>query len=123
MLEEFLAGNVTQAQLARRYDISPHLVIQWRQKYASGKLVEKHQHTAQDEQIKELERMVGRLTMEIELLKKAVKQVTGIIGSPGFPAQTFIPGRRPPAWASNGNNSYLSDRARISSISMGVPHI
>ena len=35
--------------------------------------MEQHQHTAQDELIKELERMVGRLTMENELLKKAVQ--------------------------------------------------
>lgn len=35
--------------------------------------MEEHQHTAQDERIKELERMVGRLTMENELLKKAVQ--------------------------------------------------
>lgn len=73
VVEEFLAGSVTQAQLARRYDLSPHLIIQWRNNYAAGKLVERHQHTAQDERIKELERMVGRLTMENELLKKAVQ--------------------------------------------------
>ena len=73
VVEEFLAGSVTQAQLARRYDISPHLVIQWRKNYAAGKLVNQHQHTAQDEKIKELERMVGRLTMENELQKKAVQ--------------------------------------------------
>lgn len=73
VVEEFLAGSVTQAQLARRYDLSPHLIIQWREKYASGKLVEKHQHAAQDDQIKDLERMVGRLTMENDLLKKAVQ--------------------------------------------------
>ena len=30
--------------------------------------MERHKHTAQDERIKELERMVGRLTMENELL-------------------------------------------------------
>ena len=35
--------------------------------------MEQHQHTAQDELIKELERMVGRLTMENELLKKAAQ--------------------------------------------------
>ena len=38
--EEFLAGNVTQAQLARRCIISPHLVIQWRKGYAVGKLAD-----------------------------------------------------------------------------------
>ena len=73
VVEEFLAGNVTQAQLARRYDISPHLVIQWRKGYAVGKLADHPHQSCQDEKIKELERMVGRLTMENELLKKAVQ--------------------------------------------------
>ena len=73
VVEEFLAGNVTRAQLARRYDLSPHLIIQWRNNYAAGKLADRPQQSAQDEKIKELERMVGRLTMENELLKKAVQ--------------------------------------------------
>ena len=73
VVEEFLAGSITQARLARLYDLSPHLIIQWRNNYAAGKLMEQHQHTAQDELIKELERMVGRLTMENELLKKAAQ--------------------------------------------------
>ena len=40
VIEEFLAGEVTQAQLARRYGISDHLIIQWRKRYAEGKLEE-----------------------------------------------------------------------------------
>ena len=64
VVEEFLAGSITQARLARLYDLSPHLIIQWRNNYAAGQLMEQHQHTAQDELIKELERMVGQLTME-----------------------------------------------------------
>jgi transposase len=101
VVEEFLAGEVTQAQLARRYGISDHLILQWRRRYAEGKLEEvvlarryglsdhlivqwrkryaegKLEETAspsdKDERIKELERMVGRLTMENELLKKGVR--------------------------------------------------
>ena len=30
VVEEFLAGSITQARLARLYDLSPHLIIQWR---------------------------------------------------------------------------------------------
>jgi transposase len=72
-VEEFLAGEVTQAQLARRYGISDHLIIQWRKRYAEGKLEQIAGASAKDERIKELERMVGRLTMENELLKKGVR--------------------------------------------------
>ncbi|MCH7859467.1 MAG: hypothetical protein IID14_07175, partial [Candidatus Marinimicrobia bacterium] len=50
-----------------------HLVIQWRKSYAAGRLVDHSRDTAQDKRIKDLERMVGRLTMENELLKKAVQ--------------------------------------------------
>jgi len=64
---------VTQAQLARRYGISDHLIIQWRKRYAEGKLEETTSPSDKEERIKELERMVGRLTMENELLKKGVR--------------------------------------------------
>ena len=73
VVEEFLAGEVTQAQLARRYGISDHLIIQWRKGYAEGKLEETAGPSVKEERIKELEQMVGRLTMENELLKKGVR--------------------------------------------------
>jgi len=73
VVEEFLAGAATQAQLARRYGISDHLILQWRRRYAEGKLEEVVGSADKDERIKELERMVGRLTMENELLKKGVR--------------------------------------------------
>jgi len=73
VVEEFLAGEVTQAQLARRYGVSDHLILQWRKRYAEGKLEEVAGSPDKDERIKELERMVGQLTMENELLKKGVR--------------------------------------------------
>ncbi len=87
VVEEFLAGEATQAQLARRYDICDQLIIQWRRHYGEGKLEEtvnpsgsggvvgREELTTppRDERIKELERMVGRLTMENELLKKGAR--------------------------------------------------
>lgn len=93
VVEEYLSGSVTQAQLARRYDLSPHLIIQWRKNYASGKLADHTEESAKDERIKELERMVGRLTMENDLLKKAVQHTLQernadslIISGPGLAA-------------------------------------
>ena len=91
VVEEYLAGSVTQAQLARRHDLAPHLIIQWRKGYAAGKLADHSRDLAYDERIMELERMVGRLTMENELLKKAVQHTlrersedTLIISGPGL---------------------------------------
>lgn len=73
VVEQLLAGDATQAQLARRYSISSSLIIQWRKQYAEGRLEETAGTCDKDERIKELERMVGRLTMENELLKKGVR--------------------------------------------------
>ena len=30
VVEEYLSGAATQAQLSRRYNLSPHLIIRWR---------------------------------------------------------------------------------------------
>jgi transposase-like protein len=38
VVEEYLSGAATQAQLSRQYNISPHLIIRWRKDYAAGKL-------------------------------------------------------------------------------------
>ena len=73
VVEEFLAGERTQAQLARRYGVADNLIFQWRRRYAEGRLEEVAGASDKDERIKELERMVGRLTMENELLKKGVR--------------------------------------------------
>ena len=73
VVEESLSGAATQAQLSRQYNISPHLIIRWRKDYAAGKLAHNDDPDllARDARIRELERMVGKLTMENELLKKA----------------------------------------------------
>ena len=77
VVEEYLAGVSTQAQLARRYDISPHLIIQWRKRYSEGKLERENdlESLAKEARIRELERLVGKLALENELLKKAAEFV------------------------------------------------
>jgi transposase len=60
---ELLSGVCTLAQLSRRHDISSGLILYWKKRYEEAGLA----------RIAELERMVGRLTMENELLKKAVE--------------------------------------------------
>ena len=73
VVEESLSGAATQAQLSRQYNISPQLIIRWRKDYTTGKLAHDNDPDllVRDVRIRELERMVGKLTMEIELLKKA----------------------------------------------------
>jgi len=75
VVEEYLVGVSTQAQLARRYNLSPHLIIQWRKRYSEGKLDRDNdpESLAKEARIRELERLVGKLALENELLKKAVE--------------------------------------------------
>ena len=75
VIGELLSGVCTLAQLSRRHDVSSGLILYWKKRYEGGGGVEgpgrsEKQYVAR---IAELERMVGRLTMENELLKKAVE--------------------------------------------------
>ncbi len=75
VVQELLSESSTLGQLSRRYDISSGLIVYWKKRYGEGKLME---GPSQGEKAllarnAELERMVGRLTMENELLIKAVE--------------------------------------------------
>src|SRR3990170_1476473 len=73
VVEELLAGAATLAQVCRRYELCQTVVRNWREQYAQGRLAEREQAGEGDEQrLRELERMVGQLTMENALLKRAV---------------------------------------------------
>ena len=73
-VEEWAAGQIGPAQLCRKYEISPGLLYHWKRQYSRGKYDNEPTGEAlMEERIKELERMVGRLTMENDLLKKAIR--------------------------------------------------
>jgi transposase len=73
VVEELLAGGTTAAQLCRRYELCATVLRNWRQAYAKGELAEPEQMSQdQQQRIQELEQMVGKLTMENALLKRAV---------------------------------------------------
>lgn len=69
---EVLSGETNRAALARRYEISPNLIRQWEKAYHEGRLDDRARQDvkALEARIRELERMVGKLTMENEFLKK-----------------------------------------------------
>ncbi len=75
VVEELLSESSTPGQLSRRYDISSGLILHWKKRYGEGKLTEgpSQSEKAVLARNAELERMVGKLTMENELLKKAVE--------------------------------------------------
>lgn len=74
-VEELLSGVATLAQLSRRLDISSGLILHWRKRYEEGGLVEGPSRREKElvARMAQLEQMVGRLTMENDLLKKAVQ--------------------------------------------------
>jgi transposase len=75
VVEELLSGSATTGQLSRRYEISSGLIAHWKNRYLEGKLIEGKSANvkALEAKIKDLEQMVGRLTMDNELLKKAME--------------------------------------------------
>ena len=73
---EGLRGEKSIAQICRERDITGSLYYKWKQVFVerAPEIFEDERQAADNnkgEQIAELERMVGRLTMEVEILKKA----------------------------------------------------
>jgi len=73
VVESILSGTSTQAEMAREHRISPVMINRWKKDYRKGKFFENV--TSQDMaklelRIRDLERLVGRLTLENEMLKK-----------------------------------------------------
>lgn len=79
VINEVDAGK-TQAQAAREYQISDNLICKWRQEYLKdpSRAFSGNGNTYKEEaRIAQLERMVGKLTMENDFLKKVLAQLRG----------------------------------------------
>lgn len=75
VVEELLSGEVGAAQLCRRYNISSSLLYHWKKQYSRGKFNnEPTEEGALKNRIEKLERLVGKLTLENELLKKGLQK-------------------------------------------------
>jgi len=73
VVEESLSGLSTPAQVVRKHGISWGLLSHWKKRYGLGKLGNPPRYElAYKERIKELECMVGRLTMDNDFLKNAI---------------------------------------------------
>ena len=74
VVEELLSGESRPAQLCRRYNISPSLLYHWKRQYSRGKFNnEATEEGALRDRIEKLERLVGRLTLENEFLKRGLQ--------------------------------------------------
>jgi transposase len=75
VVEELLSKASTLGQLSRRLDVSSGLILYWKKRYEEGGLAEGSSSNEKElrSRIEQLERMVGRLAMENDLLKRAVE--------------------------------------------------
>lgn len=82
IVEETYLDGSSVSEVARRHDISPSQLFQWRRRYEEGALVgvdsgqtvvPESEAKALRKQIRALERVLGQKTLENEILKEAVK--------------------------------------------------
>jgi transposase len=74
VVEELVSGESRPAQICRRHNISSSLLYHWKEQYARGKFNnEPIAEAALKDRIEKLERLVGRLTLENEFLKKGLE--------------------------------------------------
>ena len=78
---EYLRGHTPPAQICRERDITENLLYRWKQQFAEraphlfDQGAAQPGHDVAQARIAELERTVGRLTMELDILKKAGARV------------------------------------------------
>jgi transposase len=74
LVEELLSGESRAAQLCRRHNITPSLLQHRKKQYSRGKFNnEPTEEAALKDRIEKLERLVGRLTLENEFLKRGLQ--------------------------------------------------
>ena len=72
---QLLTGVKSTAQLCREHSLSDQLLSNWKKQFmdnASAVFATPGTTTAEQERIAELERLVGRLTLELEAAKKVL---------------------------------------------------
>jgi transposase len=74
IVEQLLSETAGPAELCRRYNLSSGQLYTWKKQYANGKLDSEPSREAElAARVRELERLLGKVTLENEFLKKAVK--------------------------------------------------
>ena len=83
--EEHLSGGTSLNELARRHDLSRELLRIWVKKYEAGEFASagptKSDRRACEAKIAGLERKVGQLTMELDLLKRGLRSARRASGA------------------------------------------
>jgi transposase len=72
---EILSGNKSAAEVCREYNLKPDLVSHWKNQFMANAAQIFENGTKMDPQqarIEELERLAGKLSLELEIAKKAL---------------------------------------------------
>jgi len=72
---EMLSGNKSTAEVCREYNLKPDLVSHWKSQFLANAAQVFESGTTVDPQqarIEELERLAGKLSLELEITKKAL---------------------------------------------------
>ncbi len=75
-----ISGTKSQSQVCREHELNPNMVSRWKAEFVerSPELFQSNAHTdAHEARVAELERMVGRLSLELEVAKKASALLNG----------------------------------------------
>ena len=75
---QILSGAKTTAQVCREHQLNETVVARWKKQFVENAALvfeSEQEPDRSDERAAELERMVGRLTMELEVAKKASPQL------------------------------------------------
>jgi transposase-like protein len=71
---DLLSGSKSAAELCRQHQLNPQVLARWKTEFVERAplVFEQDQlHSQEQERIAELERAVGRLTMQLDIAKKA----------------------------------------------------
>lgn len=73
-----LTGSKSQAAVCREYQISAQQLSNWKRQFMANasRVFAEPDKSTETQEITELERMVGRLTMQLEIAKKASSILT-----------------------------------------------
>ena len=70
-----LSEKMSVTQASKKYKIKPQVISRWKTEFLEKApqvfSIKNNAQTDSEEKIEELERMVGKLTMQLEILKKA----------------------------------------------------
>jgi putative transposase len=86
VVRDLLAGRYSQAELCRTHQLSASLLSLWKDTALERLPLlfqEAEQRDPQQTRIDELEQLVGRQTLELELLKKASRLLPGRVNKDG----------------------------------------